>query len=168
MQIENDISQDLCKTKIKQHMNSLQDLGIKLVGLSKNQLAKFDLEEQLVDAIKLAKTITSHSALKRQYQYIGKLMRDCDEEYIRKRLAFVQGESEAVVCLQHDCEKWRNELIANDEALELFIQTYKSCDITTLRQLIRNARKELTLGQNKHYRKLFQFISTHVQLVMEK
>lgn len=160
---DNQIEGGVSKTKLKQHMEVLQDLGLALVKLSKEQLAKFDLSDTLLEAIKFAKIINSNSALRRHYQYIGKLMRSADENYIRERLSLVTGESRELVRIQHECEAWRAKLLESDNTLNLFILKYPSSDITDLRQLIRSVRKELELGQNRNYRKLFQFIREHVQ-----
>ena len=75
------------KTKRKQQMDELQKLGMQLVDLSKDKLSKIDLPEPLLDAIKLAQKITANGAIRRQNQYIGKLMRSVDAEYIQTKLA---------------------------------------------------------------------------------
>ena len=57
-------------------MLALQELGEKLIGLSESELAKvpFD-DERLKDAVITARRITARGALKRQLQFIGKLLR---------------------------------------------------------------------------------------------
>lgn len=154
------LDNEISKTKLKEQMDQLQDLGLELVSLSKGQLDKFDIPDSLRDAIKFAKTINSNRALKRQNQYIGKLMRSVDEAYIRERLSFVRGDSALETKVLHDCEKWRDKLIESDNTLNVFIEKFPDCDITELRQLIRVVRQEIALNQNKSYRKLFQFIRT--------
>ena len=154
---------EISKTKIKAHMEELQDLGLALIELSKNQLDKFDLPDTLKEAIRFTHKITSNRALKRQKQYIGKLMRDVDEEYVRARLSFVLGESAQETKVLHDCEAWRDKLIESDNVLNAFIEKFSNCDITELRQLIRIVRKELSLNQNKNYRKLFQLIRKEIE-----
>lgn len=155
--------EQISKTKQKEHMKNLQDLGLELVKLSNEKLAKVGLSDALLDAIKFAKTINSNSALRRHYQYIGKLMRSVDEGYVRERLALVLGESGLATKILHDCERWRDLLLESDNTLNIFISKYPNTDITELRHLIRLVRKELSLGQNKHYRGLFQFIREQVQ-----
>ena len=162
-EIKEETEFEVSKTKLKEKMDDLQDLGIALVKLSKDQLAKLELNDTLFEAVKFAKSINSNSALRRHYQYIGKLMRSENEEYIRERLSFVMGESRAGAKILHECEKWRDKLLESDATLNTFILKYPNSDITELRQLIRSVRKELDLGQNKHYRKLFQFIRQQVQ-----
>ncbi|MFN8770088.1 MAG: ribosome biogenesis factor YjgA [Neisseriaceae bacterium] len=155
--------EDFSKTKLKKHMEQLQKLGIELVKLSDAQLSQFELSDALLDAIKFAKTINSNGALRRHYQYIGKLMRNVDEEYIRDRIALVMGESRLATKIQHDCENWRHLLLESDDALNNFISKYPNTNIAELRQLVRSVRKELKSGQNKHYRELFKFIRELIQ-----
>ena len=160
---DNSLNLEISKTKIKAHMDELQELGMALMELSRNQLNKFDLPDVLIDAIIFANKISSNRAIKRQRQYIGKLMRDVDEDYVRSRLAFVLGESAQETKILHDCEAWRDKLLNSDDALNAFIAKFPNCDITELRQLIRIVRKEQELSQNKNYRKLFQFIRREIE-----
>ena len=55
----------ISKTRRKAEMDALQDLGVKLVALPKDKLAKLELPETLADAVKEAKRITSNGALRR-------------------------------------------------------------------------------------------------------
>jgi len=77
---ENEALEPPSKTRRKQEMHALQDLGEALVALDPQRLASLDLPERLTDAIKLARTVTRHEARRRQLQYIGRLMRDVDAE----------------------------------------------------------------------------------------
>ncbi len=146
------------KTKRKKEMDELQHLGNALVNLSKDQLAKFVLSEQLLEAILLAQRITSNSAIRRQSQYIGKLMRTADVVYIRNKLAEVNNESVVSTKLLHLSEKWRDRLLATDTDLSLFVTEYPSCNITDLRNLIRAVRKEIGQDQRRNYRNLYKLI----------
>lgn len=74
------------KSQRKRDMIALQKIGETLVALPTTQLAKIPLEEKLLEAILVAKTLKSHGAIRRQLQYIGKLMRDADVSLIEKAL----------------------------------------------------------------------------------
>lgn len=76
----------LSKTQLKKQMEDLQKLGTRLISLKESQLLKLELPEELFEAIKFAKTITSNGALRRQYQYIGKLMRGVDAISIQEKI----------------------------------------------------------------------------------
>ncbi len=66
------------KSQLKREAESQQAIGKKLVELPKEKLAKLDLPEALLDAVAEAKRITANGAIRRQMQYIGRLMRDID------------------------------------------------------------------------------------------
>jgi ribosome-associated protein len=75
---EQDPPTRVSRTKKKQAALSLQDLGKRLVKLSDEQLDQIGLSEDVLKAVKAAKTITKHGARDRQMQYIGSLMRKHD------------------------------------------------------------------------------------------
>jgi Uncharacterized protein conserved in bacteria len=134
--------QPLSKTKRKEAMHALQDIGKELVRLPANKLEKLDLPEELRRAVEDCRRFTKHEAIRRQLQYIGRLMRGVDEEPIARQLAAWRGESDEEKALLHRIERWRDRLIENDEAVTLFLNEYPQTDTTQLRQLIRNARFE--------------------------
>ena len=104
----------ISKTRRKTAMLDLQALGEELITLSEDRLAKLDLPELLQQAIVDARRITRHGALKRQRQYIGRLMRDVDPGPIREVLDGWRHQSGASVAAQHLAERWRERLIADD------------------------------------------------------
>lgn len=147
------------KTQRKKAMTALQDLGEELVALSRDQLKKFDLPENLHDAIREAQRITSHGAIRRQMQLIGKLMRSVEVEEIEEQLAVIRGESNAAKAEFHALERWRERLINDDDALTEWLSSHPQDDATQLRQLIRNARKEAAEAKPpKSSRALFKLI----------
>ena len=82
------------KTSRKKDMHALQSIGEALVELSNEQLATVDMPESLRDAVVEAKRMhNKHEALRRQMQYIGRLMRDVDSTPIRARLDELAGRS---------------------------------------------------------------------------
>ncbi len=155
------------KTRLKQQMQDLQNLGVKLVGLNKEQLAKFDLPTILLEAIKLAQKINSNGAIRRQYQYIGKLMRNVDIEPIKNVLAEITGESIKSIKSLHLSEKWRQRLLEEDDALNQFLNDYPNCDKVELCALIKNVKREIQEQKKRDYRKLFQYIRDIVEDLKE-
>lgn len=79
------------KTQLKRQMHDLQRLGERLVALPSTQLARIELPEALREQIELARRITAREALRRQLQYVGRLMRDADADAIRSALTAVTG-----------------------------------------------------------------------------
>jgi ribosome-associated protein len=82
------------KTRLKRQMHDLQRLGERLVALGPAQLQRLELPEQLREQVEFARRITAREALRRQLQYLGRLMRDTDADAIRARLAMVTGKPE--------------------------------------------------------------------------
>jgi ribosomal 50S subunit-associated protein YjgA (DUF615 family) len=76
----------LSKTQKKKAALSLQDLGARLVKLSDEKLKQIGLAEDILKAVKAAKTIKKHGPLDRQLQYVGSLMRKYDPTPVREFL----------------------------------------------------------------------------------
>lgn len=147
------------KTQMKKQMNRLQDLGMELTRLSTDTLKKIGLDEDLFEAVQNYKKITSNSALKRQSQYIGRLMRDIDPEPIEQFLDKLRGNNAAHNAFLQRVEQARDRLIADDAALTSFIADYPHADVGKLRTLVRNTRKEQEQNKPpKNFRALFQEI----------
>lgn len=78
------------KSARKREYLALQKLGEELIALHESDLQEMGLDEELLEAVLDARQIKSHGALRRQKQYIGKIMRQVDPEPIRaamKRLS---------------------------------------------------------------------------------
>jgi ribosome-associated protein len=66
----------------KRAVHELTTLGEQLLTLRPQQLAELALPERLEEAIAEARRLTSFGAKRRQALFIGKLMRDLDEESV--------------------------------------------------------------------------------------
>ena len=147
------------KSQRKRDANALQDLGKQLVKLSKDRLEKLDLPDVLRTEVMEAKRITSHGAIRRQMQLIGKIMREVDGDAIAEQLAEVRGDSDAAKAAFHALEQWRERLLADDEAVTQWLARHPDTDVQQLRQLVRNARKEASEGKPpKSSRALFRML----------
>lgn len=154
----------ISKTRKKEFMNDLQDLGIELVKFSKEKLSKLDLPQNILEAVKEAQRLTANGAIRRQYQYIGKLMRHgVDADELRKKIEYLSGDSVAATRVFHLAEHWRDKLLATDEDLQRFVAEYDGFDIGELRSLIRLVRKEREQQQNKNYTKLFRTVKSIIE-----
>ena len=147
------------KTKKKQAMTALQDLGAALVELAPARLEGIGLPEPLARAVADARRFTSHGARRRQMQFIGRLMREIDPEPIRAALEKLTGHSRAAAARQKQLERWRARLIEDDSALTEFAQDHPLAELQVLRTLIRNARKEIAEARPPHaQRELFRLL----------
>ncbi len=68
------------KSAKKREYLALQKLGEDLITLKESELASLPLDDDLLAAIHEAQQIKARGALRRQKQYIGKLMRHIDPE----------------------------------------------------------------------------------------
>ena len=152
------------KTQLKNQMVALEELGYKLVGLSKEKLAQLDLPERLYDAVLEANKITANGAKARQKAFIGKQMRGMDEAHIalmKERFLAWEGLSKAETSKLHLVEHWRDALLAGDAALDEFLEAYAVdvATITALRTAMRQARKDAAGGKPpKNARVVFQLV----------
>lgn len=135
------------KSQRKREMTTLQDMGAELVKLPRARLEKLDLPESLLGALLEAQRLTSHGAIRRQMQFIGKLMRDVEAAPIAEQLAVLRGESAAAKAEFHALEHWRARLLKDDQAVTEWLVRHPDSDVQQLRQLIRNARKEEAEGK---------------------
>jgi len=148
------------KSQLKRDAHARQALGAALVELNAEQLGKFELSEELLQAIKLAQTIKQRGARKRQLQFIGKLMREVDIDPIQQTLDDLKGVSAQAIAKQHAIEQWRQRLIdEGDEALQELLDNWPAMDRQHVRQLIRSAQKEAAAAKPpKAFRELFKYL----------
>ena len=75
------------KSALKREYIALQKLGEEHISLKESDLEGLPLDDNLHEAIMEARQIKAHGALRRQKQYIGKLMRHIDPEPLRAAVA---------------------------------------------------------------------------------
>ena len=148
------------KSQRKREMNALQDLGVALVELPADRLAKLEMPDALRLAVTEARRITKHEARRRQMQYIGKLMRSADALPLQAAVDAVRGVSAEESARLHRLERLRTRLLDDERgALEEIAAAHPGAELQQLRQLRRNALKERE--QNKPpraYREIFRLL----------
>lgn len=72
------MNEEKSKSQLKREAKALQQLGANLTQLSLKQLDQIPLPEQLLEAILQVKKIKSHSAKKRDIQFIGRILRNIE------------------------------------------------------------------------------------------
>lgn len=150
------------KTKRKQQAHDLQALGTELAALPASRLKALAMPDGLRDAIDAYRRTKSFEGQRRQLQFIGKQMRFADPGPLREAVdAFKLGSAKDTLAL-HEAERWRDELVAGDEALTRWAASFPGSDLQRLRSLVRAARKDaaaaLEQRNGRGYRELFQFI----------
>lgn len=160
-QREDDFDDRPSKSQVKREMLALQELGEALVALSDDQLAGVELPDDLRDAVRAAKRIavSKHGAIRRQLQYVGRIMREVDPAPIRAQLDALQGHSQSHTAWLHRLERWRERLLAREDAMTQLVTEHPGADVPRIRALIRNAQREQALGKPpKSFRELFQVL----------
>lgn len=131
------------KSQRKREATALQTLGEELVKLNQEQLNRIELPENLRKAIHEAKKINKRGGLKRQLQYIGKIMRKIDPEPIVHAMDVIKQKDHQSNAQFHQLEQWRDRLISGDkQSLTEAFETFPDADRQHLRHLIRKAVRE--------------------------
>jgi ribosome-associated protein len=167
------------KTELKRESTELQKLGEALLTLRGDLMQKLVLPDKLHEAVAQAMRITNFEGKRRQMQYIGKLMRGLEEaalQSVRDALEEQRKGSAGEALALHQAEKWRNDLIASEDALQQWLSAHPDTDTQQLRALIRQARKEtqpdpeaahkgLAPRQGRAYREIFQLVKEQLSKV---
>ena len=74
------------RTRLKKDDHARQEMGERLTRLSDRELERLDLSDEIREAIRLARKISSHGAKKGQIKHIGSLLRHVDTAPILKIL----------------------------------------------------------------------------------
>ena len=153
---------EFSKSKRKRQMHALQDLGERLVRLPAAELAKIPIEdERLRDAVDAARRIKARGGLKRQLQFIGKLMRSVDPTPIANGLAALEHRATESAAALHRIGHARDKLRAEgDRALGDILAIWPHAEMSLLRQWIRQHPREVAKGTERaHSRKLFRYLA---------
>lgn len=154
------------KTQRKNECDGKQELGEKMITLNKEDLADIHMDDELRHAIEEAQRMRSNGALKRQRQYIGKLIRNLDDETLEPQLNRVLHKHDVFSAEFKRMEKWRDNILENgDKGINDFLEQYPMADRHHLRQLVRNANKE---KQNNKPPSAFRQIFKYIREVAEQ
>ncbi|MFM2049812.1 MAG: hypothetical protein RL682_303 [Pseudomonadota bacterium] len=156
------------RTDLKRESTELQKLGEDLLTLRADFLTKLELPDKLVEGVAEAKRITNFEGLRRQMQFIGKQMRLLSPptiDAIRAAITEQHMPSAQETMVLHQAEQWRDRLIADDDALNQWLNINPETDSQQLRSLVRQARKDAkpekpgeALRHGRSYRDIFQMV----------
>jgi len=136
--------EEISKTQIKREADALKEIGRELVGLSKKQLVQIPGSELLFHAITVAHKISDkNEALRRQIQYIGKVLRNEDCDAIRTAIDKLNNKHQQLTHATLRLEALRDELIEQgDSKINELLEQFPALERQKLRQLVRQANKE--------------------------
>jgi len=150
------------KSQLKREAHALTDLGSRLITLSIEQLQKFDLPDDLLEALKVAKNIKKHGALKRQKLYIGKLLRSIDAKPIEAQYEMLQSPHSEDVKHFHDVENWRDTIIEEPKKINDFLASYPMAQRQSLIKMQKDSVNSNPQISTRAKRKLFAYIKEFV------
>ena len=150
----------ISKTQRKKECDDMQQLGEDLLKLQKSELLELNLPDILHNALDDAHRIHQRGALKRQKQYIGKIMRDVDVDEIQKQYDDLTHKHDLNNAHFKRLEKWRDRIIEEgDSILNELIDTFPDIDRQHVRQLIRKAKKEKDSNKPAGtYKQIFKYL----------
>lgn len=139
---ESDPQLETSKSQRKRDATALQELGQRLTNYTDQQLSNINLPESLLAAIEeFHRLPKSHGARKRQLQFIGRVMRDCDPQSIEDSLKLLENNNHTP-SINSLTDSWLEKIqLTGFKAIEEFMLEYPEADRQLLRQLHRNLEK---------------------------
>ena len=156
---END-TLEISKSQRKREAHELLDLARKLISMSKTRLNGLPLDSDLREEVDFARSIRAHGARKRQLMTVAKMLRKRDADPLLDAVNNIDQKNRQVNARFHHIEAWRDRLIeGSDHELSELLEQSPKLNVQTLRQLIRNAKKEAQLRKPPTAaRKLFKLL----------
>ena len=156
---END-TLEISKSQRKRDAHELLDLAKKLISMPESRLKRMPMDDDLREEVEFARRIRAHGARKRQLMTVGKMLRKRDTDELADAINGIDLKNRRVNARFHHVEAWRDRLVeGNDQDLSGLLEQSPAINVQTLRQLIRNAKKETRLGKPPAAsRKLFKLL----------
>ena len=151
----------ISKSELKRQAKEHQKLGESLVNLTPAHLATVPLDEELADAVNVARSVSrKKEGFRRQIQFIGKLLRQRDNTAIEEAMAKLVNQHQASNVAFYRLEKAREAVIEQgDSAIQSLIEEYPELDRQKLRQFHRQIKKEREKNAPpRAFRELFQYL----------
>ena len=151
---------EISKSQRKRDAHDLLDLARQMVTMTDAMLNSLPLDEELRDAIGFARSIKAHGAKKRQLMTVGKMLRQRDNQALLDAVRQSDQKARQANARFHHIESWRDRLCGGgDQELSELLAQVPGANAQTLRQLMRNAGKEASLGKPPaSARKLFKLL----------
>ncbi|MEO7743273.1 MAG: ribosome biogenesis factor YjgA [Usitatibacter sp.] len=150
----------ISKTQRKRIAAEQQDVGAALVKLPLEQIEQMGLPEALLEAVLECKRLTTHEALRRQKQHIGKIMRNTDAAPIAAQLAALNAPSRKDTALFHLAEKWRQDMLDDAGKIDWFCAEFPGTSAAQLRSLVEQAKAERAAEKPpRKFRELFHVLN---------
>ena len=151
----------ISKTDLKKEAKELQEFSRQLIKLGKKQRKELTASEELQAAFVLSDKIASKpDALRRHIQYMAKVLKDEDLDTLRQEHEQFTSPAKANDKQSKQLEQLRTKLLEQgDAAINQLIELHPNIERQKLRQLVRQAKKEVSQEKpGKNYKELFQYL----------
>ncbi|MEQ8314367.1 MAG: ribosome biogenesis factor YjgA [Gammaproteobacteria bacterium] len=159
---DTEVSLPPSKSQRKREAHALQSMGKQLIELNDSDLVNLPVSDELRSAVQEYNRLpNSHEARRRQLQFIGRLMRDCNADELEQALNNNQNPPQPESTQASAAEQWRDRILAEgDVAIEDLIQLAEHAERQNLRQLYRNINKASGTGQKQQLNKLLRYLES--------
>ena len=147
------------RTELKREAQEFHQLGSEIAKMGKKQRERLPLNDDLKEAMVVADKISNKSdAYRRHLNYIAKTLRTV--ENIEAIIDVMLNKNNQAEVLVKKIEQLRSDLIEQgDSLINETIEQFPSLDRQKMRQLVRNAAKEVKAEKpGKGYKELFQYL----------
>jgi ribosome-associated protein len=150
------LEQGPSKSAVKREHHALQAMAEQLAALPAADIDALGFGEATRAALDETQRIKDRRALRRHYKRIANCLARENTEPLADLLAAREAHARAAAARHHQVERWRERLIAGDDALTAFFDAYPDADRQALRQLVRAARRDTERGRSDAPRRLFR------------
>lgn len=150
------------KSELKRDAQEFHQLGADIAKMGKKQRERLPLNDDLKAAMVVADKISNKSdAYRRHLNYIAKTLRTVENiDEIKALIDIMLNKNNQAEVLIKKIEQLRSDLITQgDDLINQTIEQYPSLERQKMRQLVRNAAKEVKAEKPaRGYRELFQYL----------
>lgn len=150
------------KSELKRDAQEFHQLGSEIAKMGKKQRERLPLNDDLKAAMVVADKISNKSdAYRRHLNYIAKTLRTVENvEEIKAIIDVMLNKNNQAEVLIKKIEQLRTDLIEQgDDLINETIEQYPTLERQKMRQLVRNAAKEVKAEKpGKGYKELFQYL----------
>lgn len=127
------------KSQRKREAHQLQELGVKLTNFSEPQLRQLPVPDKIVNAITEYNRLPNrHGARRRQLQFIGKLMRDCDYEPLNDAVLKFELGKRTTTRTEPISSTWAQKILhSGDSEINAVLELNSTLERQKIRQLYR-------------------------------
>ncbi|KTF14123.1 DUF615 domain-containing protein [Pseudoalteromonas sp. KS88] len=150
------------KSELKRDAQEFHQLGSDIAKMGKKQRERLPLNDDLKAAMVVADKISNKSdAYRRHLNYIAKTLRTVENiDEIKAIIDIMLNKNNQAEVMIKKIEQLRSDLIEQgDDLINQTIEEYPSLERQKMRQLVRNAAKEVKAEKPaRGYKELFQYL----------